>query len=83
MTVLSVGGACLEVSGSFPVDSAVELRFTLPGFDEDIACGGVVRHEEPGHGVGVEFTDLAPSDRERIREVVQAWLVRERALCEQ
>ena len=81
MTVLSAGGACLEVSGTFPIDSVVELRFTLPGPDKEIACCGLVRHEAPGYGIGVTFTQLAAPDQELIREAVKTWLAKERVLC--
>ena len=80
MTVLSAGGACVEVSGTFPVDSVVELRFTLPGPDQEIACGGIARHEAPGHGIGLEFTQLALPDRVLIREAVNTWLATDRGM---
>ena len=71
VTVLGAGGAFLEVSESFDVGSLVGLRFSLPGTAEEIVCGGVVKDNVPGRGIGVEFTQLAPIDRERLRAV--AW----------
>ena len=58
-------------SESFDVGSLVGLRFSLPGTAEEIVCGGVVKDNVPGRGIGVEFTQLAPIDRERLRAV--AW----------
>ena len=71
VTVLGAGGAFLEVSESFDVGSHVGLRFNLPGTTDEIVCGGVVKDNVPGRGIGVEFTQLAPIDRERLRAA--AW----------
>lgn len=71
MTVLSAGGAFLEVSESFEVGSPVGLRFVLPGNKEEIVCGGIVKDNVPGRGIGIEFTQLAAIDRERLNAA--AW----------
>ena len=71
VTVLSAGGAFLEVSESFDLGSFVGLRFTLPGASEEIVCGGIVKDYVPGQGIGVEFTQLAEIDRQRLKAA--AW----------
>ncbi len=64
ITVLSERGAFLEVSEHMPVRSSIALRFVLPGNEEEIVCGGIVRNRVLGLGVGVEFTLLSPSERD-------------------
>ena len=75
ITVLGGGGAFLEGCSSFQVGSYVELRFTLPGTGNQIACRGIVRGRVPEHGIGVEFTELSPSDRELVTISVRSMLV--------
>ena len=67
LTVLGAGGAFVEVSEIYDVGSKVALRFVLPGTRDEIACDGVVREFVPGRGIGVEFVDISPIDRERVR----------------
>ena len=67
VTVLGAGGAFVEVSEVYEVGSNVGLRFLLPGTREEIACDGVVREFVPGRGIGIEFTEISPIDRERVR----------------
>ena len=76
VTVLGVGGAFLEVNDSSIVGSVVELRFMLPGTENEITCGGVVRDRVPGRGMGIEFTRLASSDRELIAVTVMRSILR-------
>ena len=66
ITTLGARGAFLEVSDPFPVGSSIALRFLLPGYGETIVCSGIVRDNVPGHGVGVEFTQFRPSDRDLV-----------------
>ena len=67
LTVLGAGGAFVEVSEAYDVGSEVGLRFVLPGTRDEIACDGVVREFVPGRGIGVEFVNISPIDRERVR----------------
>jgi len=71
VTVLSAGGAFIEVSDAFDVGSPVVLRFVIPGTHDEVACNGVVREFVNGRGIGVEFTEISPIDRERVRAA--AW----------
>ena len=67
LTVLGAGGAFVEVSEAYEVGSKVGLRFVLPGTRDEIACHAVVREFVPARGIGVEFVNLSPIDRERVR----------------
>ena len=66
LTVLGAGGAFVEVTEAYDVGSEIGLRFVLPGTRDEIACDGVVREFVPGRGIGVEFVNISPIDRERV-----------------
>ena len=66
ITVLGAGGAFVALEEGLDVGSAIGLRFALPGTLNEVTCCGVVRDIVPGDGVGVEFTDIGPSDRELV-----------------
>ena len=65
-------GAYIELSDDYPVGCSLGVRFKLPPSFSTIGCSAIVRSRNVGRGVGVEFTDLMPADRERIKEFV-AW----------
>ena len=75
VTVLGGGGAFVELDERFKVGSSVGLRFTLPGAEDEVIYSGVVKQHVPGRGVGVEFTKLVHSDRERLTN----WVIRARS----
>ena len=68
--VLGAGGAFLEVDKDYPAGTFLQVRFTLPPVGK-IACGAIVRNGLEGKGVGVEFLDVGPHDRERITAFVE------------
>ena len=68
--MLGAGGACLE---PFSVGTLLKLSFTLPKTGDTIDCRAIVR-EIIGTGVGVEFLDLSPKDRERVSACVQRYI---------
>lgn len=70
VTVLGAGGAFVELSQQVPIGRYIELRFNLPGIPGQIECGGLVRDEVPGRGIGVEFTGLAYSERDLVANSV-------------
>lgn len=74
--VLGAGGirADVDTPRAFSVGGSVELRFTVPGSDQPLACGGIVRDIVPGCGVGIEFSRLDSSDRDLITQAVNRWL---------
>ncbi len=69
--VLGEGGACLELDESFSVGSLLNLTFTLPETGDTIGCRAIVRNAVEGKGMGVEFLDISPQERERVSACVQ------------
>ena len=70
--VASLGpeGAYLELSEDYPIGCPLNICFKLPPSFSAIICSAIVRSHSPGRGIGVEFTDLMPADRERIKKFV-------------
>jgi PilZ domain len=70
---LSAGGMFLETIAAFPRDTVLKLKFKL---DENESAPIVVQarvlYVANGIGVGVEFMDLAPDDRDRIERFLPA-----------
>ncbi len=71
MTVLGRGGAFVETRAESRQGSPVFLSFTLPPQRVAMRCAGIVRECARGVGVGVEFTDLATPDADRISAFVE------------
>ncbi len=69
---LSEGGAFVETSQRFAVGSVLNLRFKLPGTHRLIGSTVAVRNLRGNSGLGVEFLDISPCDREEIRWFVSA-----------
>ena len=65
LVVLGAGGAFLELSGSYGGGSMLRLAFELPSTPGEITCTAIVR-DRLAKGVGVEFSQLEPRDRDRI-----------------
>ena len=66
ITVLGGGGAFLRGCDGYTVGSVVQLRFTLPKVEHEIACSAVVRGRFPGSGIGLQFTRLGSQHREHV-----------------
>ena len=66
ITVLGLGGLFLETGTASSEGSLVSLSFNLPAQLSPILCSGIVRDGLPGRGVGLEFLDMASSDRARL-----------------
>ena len=60
---LSEGGAFIETTEGFQVDSVLSLRFILPSARDLISCAASVRHLGGGAGLGVQFLDISEADR--------------------
>jgi hypothetical protein len=60
---LSEGGAFIETTEGFQVDSVLSLRFILPSSRDLISCAASVRHLGGGAGLGVQFLDISEADR--------------------
>ena len=63
-------GAFIELREDYPVGCSLNICFRLPPLFSRIACSATVRSHSPGRGIGVEFMDLMPADRERIQQFV-------------
>lgn len=77
---LSVGGLFLITKTPLPAETQLKLRFRLPkdrtyiqttakvlwAREEDLAAG-------LAPGMGVQFLECAPADREKIRAFIEAW----------
>ena len=72
--ILGAGGACLELDEPFSIGSLLNLSFTLPQTGERISCRAIVRRAEEGEGVGVEFLDISPQEREHVSACVQRYV---------
>jgi hypothetical protein len=70
---LSAGGMFIEAIAAFPRDTVLQLRFKLQEDEPSpIVVKAKVLYIVNGIGVGVEFMDLAPSDRMRIERMLSA-----------
>lgn len=70
LATLGPGGVFIELGQEYPLGSLLSLRFKLPPSFNEIVCWGVVRNALYGRGVGIEFSDLRPGDRDRIASFV-------------
>jgi c-di-GMP-binding flagellar brake protein YcgR len=68
---VSAGGMFVETTVPCEKGSRVELRFHLNDGGPVILAKAEVKYLVPKLGMGVEFVDLSPSDRERIENYVQ------------
>jgi hypothetical protein len=68
---LNLSGVFIDAMSPLPVGASLKLIFTLPG-GERVATEGVVRHSQPGIGMGVEFTGLRPEDAKLIQQTIDA-----------
>lgn len=68
---LNVSGVFIDAMSPLPVGAALKLIFTLPG-GQRVATEGIVRHSQPGIGMGVEFTGLSADDAKLIQQTVEA-----------
>ena len=63
---LSEGGAFVETRQQFAVGSILTLQFTLPQVPRPISTTVAVRHLRGGAGLGVQFLDISPEDRQTV-----------------
>ena len=62
---LSLEGVFVFDSDPLPVGS--EIIFTLRAGDQDISLQGVVRHSVDQQGMGIQFTNVSPVSKRRLR----------------
>jgi hypothetical protein len=65
---ISAGGMFIDVYEPLPPGTVFRLRFSLE--PPPIAATAQVHYAQPRIGMGVEFVELDPHDRRRIREIV-------------
>ncbi|WP_026362368.1 TIGR02266 family protein [Geopsychrobacter electrodiphilus] len=77
---LSTGGVFIETEDILLVDSALRIKFVIPGVGREIVCTGRVawvNHPEKmlnkalPVGLGLQFLDLNEDDRDAIREYIK------------
>jgi CheY-like chemotaxis protein len=70
LTDLSLGGCYLEINAPFPVQSRVVLSMRVA--DLSVQVEGVVRVMHPEAGMGVEFTQRTPQQRQQVEKFIEA-----------
>ena len=70
---ISAGGMFIDVYDPLPPGTLFRLRFQLD--PPPIAARAQVHYVQPRIGMGVEFVELAPDDRQRIRDLVDRMFV--------
>ena len=71
---LSEGGMMLVSAETFPVDSVVKVRFTLPGPGPAVVVTSEakVAWTKPGGGTGIQFVDMQDEFRQAIIRFVES-----------
>lgn len=69
---LSERGAFIETDPIGGAGTVLSLRFRIPDAEQELSCTAIVRHTRGNLGFGVEFLDMPPDDRERLRQFVKA-----------
>ncbi len=85
---IGAGGICVIIKEDLGLFQGVDLEINLEDNRTPVKCGGtvvwVVKKAEPKqkasflYDTGVEFIDIRPEDRERITEIVEEILKRQR-----
>jgi len=70
LTDLSLGGCYLEINAPFPVQSRVVLSMRVANLSVQVE--GVVRVMHPEAGMGVEFTQRTPQQRQQVEKFIEA-----------
>jgi CheY-like chemotaxis protein len=70
LTDLSLGGCYLEIASPFPVRSRVVLTMQIAQLK--VQAQGAVRVMHPEIGMGVEFTQNTPEQKEAVNKFIQA-----------
>ena len=69
---VSETGLCLCPKKLFPVGTHLHLAFGQPPELPTMTARGIVRWNQGGRGVGVEFTSLSPDDHQALRRFVNS-----------
>ncbi|MGH9788236.1 MAG: PilZ domain-containing protein [Candidatus Acidiferrales bacterium] len=68
---ISAGGILLRTADNMTEGATLDLKFILPGVEQEIRATARVQHVTPGEFVGVQFTTLNPTDADAIRRFVE------------
>jgi uncharacterized protein (TIGR02266 family) len=71
---VSLGGMFIETREPYAVGSRISLRFNLEPEGPAVVATGVVTYRVENLGMGVQFVDMSPEDRQRIHAYVAASL---------
>jgi c-di-GMP-binding flagellar brake protein YcgR len=69
---ISIGGMFIETSEKFDLNSSVGLRFHVDDSGQIVIATAEIRYIVQKLGMGVEFSEMSPQDRERIESYVNA-----------
>jgi type IV pilus assembly protein PilZ len=79
ITDLSIMGIFIQTTNPHPPGTLLNLRFKPPGHPQIDVEGRVIwinpprKHDSINPGMGVEFVDLSPAQREQIKELVRTF----------
>lgn len=73
---LNRGGMAIRTSGPLARETALRLRFALPGSKREIETEAVVCWSDERAGMGIRFTSVKPADQAAIDEFVNAHFFR-------
>jgi uncharacterized protein (TIGR02266 family) len=78
---ISGGGICIRTAKPLPLNSEVQLRFSLPGIPDVFEIKGLVVWTNPyasqtafPTGMGIKFLELGPDEKKTIDDFVQSQL---------
>ena len=79
MVNVSNGGLFIKTEHPLPLDAQIGMRVTLPDDDEAMEIRGKVvwtnaKSKSFPQGMGVQFTEIAPAHKEKIRVFVEGHL---------
>jgi hypothetical protein len=66
---VSLGGCYLEMMTTYPVDTKLDLKLQLRGFE--VRSWATVRINYPFLGMGIAFTDMATEERQNLEAMIQ------------
>lgn len=68
---ISAGGMFIDTPEPLRPGSKITVRVRLPDSEEPVVATAEVKYTQDGVGMGVEFLDLKPEDREKIEKLVE------------
>jgi PilZ domain len=67
---VSVGGMFIETKTPLPAESVLSVRFNIDPDGPVIMAKGFVTYQAKGFGMGMQFVEISPEDRDRIAAYV-------------